>query len=166
LRIAAADPIPPLWVSDGEGLTSAQRGAYDVFPPNMNNEERAFAELLDCDASGRVKWWLRLQENANWAPTLLLPTGRRFFPDFAVGVLGRGTPDSIALVETKDDGVTGRLHSEANRDKIRAQHREYRRVTWTYRRSDGRWIEAGYDNALEQIVPLRPFTTDALIRVV
>lgn len=166
LRIAPADPIPPLWVGEGEALTSAERGAYDVFPPNMNNEERAFAELLDRDASGRVKWWLRLQENASWAPTLLLPTGRRFFPDFAVGVLGRGTPDSIALVETKDDGVTGRLHSEANRDKIRAQHREYRRVTWTYRRSDGRWIEAGYDNALEQIVPLRPFTTDALIRVV
>ena len=92
LRIAPADPIPPLWVADGEALKPAERGAYDVFPPNMNHEERAFAELLDRDASGRVKWWLRLQENANWAPTLLLPTGRRFFPDFAVGVLGRGTP--------------------------------------------------------------------------
>ena len=166
MKVAPAEPIPPLLIADGEALQPAERGAYDIFPPNMNREERAFAELLDADRTGRVKWWLRLQENASWAPTLLLPTGRRFFPDFAVGVLGRNTPDSIALVETKDDGVTGRLHSQANLEKIRAEHQKYRRVTWTYRRADGRWIEARYDSAMEDIIPSRPFTTETLVRVV
>lgn len=166
MRVASAEPIPPLLLAEGEAMQPAERGAYDVFPPNMNREERAFAELLDGDRSGRVKWWLRLQANASWAPTLLLPTGRRFFPDFAVGVLGRNTPDSVALVETKDDGVTGRLHSQANLEKIRAEHRDYRRVTWTYRRADGRWIEARYDSAMEDIIPARPFTTETLVRVV
>ncbi|MFY7851723.1 MAG: DEAD/DEAH box helicase, partial [Brevundimonas sp.] len=105
-----ADPIPPLVVPDGAELRPARQGAYAIFPPNMNANERSFAELIDADDSGKVLWWLRLQENARWATTLVLPSGRRFFPDFAIGVKGRSTRDQIALVETKDDGVDGRLH--------------------------------------------------------
>ncbi|WP_395644881.1 DEAD/DEAH box helicase [Terricaulis sp.] len=160
-----AEPLPDLFVSDEEAHRKTTRGAYAVYPPNMNKEELAFAELLDKDTSGRVKWWLRLQENASWAPALVLPTGHRFFPDFAVGVNGRASPDSIALVEIKDDGETGRLHSQRNRDKIRTQHREYKRVTWTYRRKDGRWVEAVYDSALEDIVPKTAFSVETLVHV-
>lgn len=161
-----ADPLPDLFVSDEEAKKKAVRGAYEVFPPNMNKEEQAFAELLDGDTSGRVKWWLRLQENASWAPTLVLPSGHRFFPDFAVGVNGRASPNSIALVEIKDDGETGRLHSQRNRDKIRTQHREYKRVTWTFRRKDGRWVEAVYDSALDDIVPRTAFSVETLVHVI
>jgi superfamily II DNA or RNA helicase len=160
-----AEPLPDLFVSDEEAEKKSARGAYEVFPPNMNKEELAFAELLDGDSSGRVKWWLRLQENASWAAALVLPSGHRFFPDFAVGVNGRASPDSIALVEIKDDGETGRLHSQRNRDKIRTQHREYKRVTWTYRRKDGRWVEAVYDSALDDIVPRTTFSVETLVHV-
>jgi type III restriction enzyme len=159
--VELADPIPPLVVPEGVDVRSARLGAYDVFPPNMNENERRFAELLDSDDSGRVKWWLRLQENANWAVTLMLPTGKRFFPDFAVGVAGRRTPDAIALIETKDDGVTGRLHSETNREKITALHQDYRNVRWTYQGERG-WTELHYNEPMDQIQDWRPFSIDHL----
>lgn len=163
VTLEPADPIPPLIVPDGMELKLSKLGAYEVFPPAMNGNERRFAELLDADESGKVLWWLRLQENARWATTLVLPNGRRFFPDFAVGVKGRSTRDQIALVETKDDGVDGRLHSDLNRMKITAQHREYRNVRWTYQEEDRRWMEAGYDPALERIRAFRPFHVDQLV---
>ena len=138
--------------------------AYDVFPPNMNNEERKLAEVLDDDRSGRVQWWLRLQESAAWAVTLILPTGRRFFPDFAVGIEGRATPDRIALVEVKDDGVSGRLHSDDNRVKIRVAHQEYKNVTWVVR-EDGVWANARLDPALNRIFPFGRFDVELLVPV-
>lgn len=162
--IETADPIPPLFVPDGVERRPSLRGAYEVFPTNMNGNERRFAEWLDADDSGRVKWWLRLQENANWAVTLMLPTGRRFFPDFAVGVEGRRTPNAIALIETKDDGETGRLHAATNRLKITARHQEYRNVRWAFEQGRG-WIELNYNAALDQIQPFRPFEVANLVMI-
>ena len=99
-----------------------------------------------------MQWWLRLQESANWAVTLILPTGRRFFPDFAVGVEGRNTPDRIALVEIKDDGASGRLHSDDNRVKIRQSHREYGNVVWTVREAAARVVAAARGGGGPQFV--------------
>ncbi|PZT99703.1 MAG: hypothetical protein DI624_04545 [Brevundimonas sp.] len=162
--VELADEIPPLVISGGVEARRSRLGAYEVFPTNMNENERRFAELLDSDESGQVKWWLRLQENSNWAVTLMLPSGKRFFPDFAVGVVGRRSQDAIALIETKDDGVTGRLHSDANREKIVASHQEYRNVRWTYQGERG-WTELHYNGALDQIQPLRPFSIDHLAKL-
>ncbi|KEQ51451.1 DEAD/DEAH box helicase [Sphingobium chlorophenolicum] len=69
--------IPPLQLDANATAVPSRLGAYDIFPPNMNRNERRFAELLDADTSGVVKWWLRLQENSDWAVTIMLPTGRR-----------------------------------------------------------------------------------------
>jgi hypothetical protein len=150
VEVADAEPLGPLMVETAADLRPSRLGAYEVFPPNMNNEERGFAEWLDGDRTGRVKWWLRMQESANWAATLILPTGRRFFPDFAVGIEGRASRDGIALVEIKDDGVTGRLHSDDNRVKIRVAHREYKNVAWTVREA-GIWANARLDPDLDRI---------------
>ena len=160
-----ADPIPPLVLADGDEARAARLGAYDVFPPKMNGNERRFAELLDADESGQVLWWLRLQENATWAANLVLPNGRRFFPDFAVGVRGRKTTDAIALVETKDDGWDGRLHSDLNRIKIRSRHLAYQNVRWTWNEERRGWVEGGYNAQLEDIQALRPFDVERLVVV-
>ncbi|MGH6670957.1 MAG: hypothetical protein ACRECV_03140 [Xanthobacteraceae bacterium] len=88
----------------------------------------------------------------------MLPTGRRFFPDFVVGVTNRSTQDSIALVEIKDDGVTGRLQVDSNIMKIRGQHQEYKNVFWTYRTAEHIWARARYDEGLHRMwrrAPLR-----------
>jgi type III restriction enzyme len=156
LQMSTSEPIPEFEFGDG-GLSPALKAAYGVFPSDMNGEERAFAEFLDGDNTGVVKWWLRNRENAKWATRILLPTGRRFFPDFVVGVANRSTPDSIALVEIKDDGVTGRLQADLNITKIRVQHQEYKNVFWTYRTEQRVWARTRYDEGLNRIVPQGAF---------
>lgn len=152
LCMSTSEPIPAINY-DEPGLGPALKAAYGVFPSDMNKEERAFAEFIDGDNTGVVKWWLRNRENAKWATRIMLPTGRRFFPDFVVGVTNRSTPDSIALVEIKDDGVTGRLQADLNIMKIRIQHQEYKNVFWTYRTEQKMWARARYDEGLHRIVP-------------
>lgn len=161
VRTDTSEPVPEQYFGP-DGLSEAEKSAYGVFPHRLNKEEQDFAEFLDADKTGTVKWWMRNPENETWATRLILPSGHRFFPDFVVGVSGRTTPDAIALVEIKDDGETGRLQSDRNVEKIRVQHREYRNVFWTYR-SDGTWIRARYAEGLHKIVPNDRFDIKELV---
>ncbi|MDN2579064.1 DEAD/DEAH box helicase family protein [Aquibium sp. ELW1220] len=141
----------------------AKKGAYGAFIGRFNRPERAFAEMLDNDDTGRVKWWLRNPENERWATRLILPTGKRFFPDFVVGVNGRRTRDNIALVEIKDDGDTGRLHSDSNGVKIRSTHQEYKSVFWTFREADGVFLKALWSQSRNRIFPSGPFEIEDMV---
>ena len=161
VRVDTSEPVPLQYLGP-DGLREADKSAYGVFPHRLNKEEKDFAEFLDRDTTGTVKWWMRNPENETWATRLILPSGHRFFPDFVVGVNGRTTPDTIALVEIKDDGDTGRLQSDRNVEKIRVQHREYRNVFWTYR-SDGSWIRARYAEGLHRIVDQDRFDIQQLV---
>ena len=152
----------PEMIFDYADLAVARKASHGVFPSRMNKPERAFAEMLDADTSGTVQWWLRNPENELWATRMMLPTGRRFFPDFAVGIKGRTTRDGIALVEIKDDGEDGRLHSDKNRLKIQVQHREYRNVFWACD-SDKGLVQLGFNEALNLIQPLRPFAISQMV---
>jgi type III restriction enzyme len=161
VRVIADEPIPEQYFGPDD-LPMAAKSAYGVFPARLNQEEQCFAELLDADKTGTIKWWMRNPENETWATRLILPSGHRFFPDFVVGVAGRTTPDAIALVEIKDDGETGRLQSDNNIEKIRVQHREYRNVFWTYR-SNGTWERARYAEGLHRIVPKDRFDVAEMV---
>ena len=161
VRTDKSEPVPEQYFGP-DGLCEAEKSAYGVFPDRLYKNERAFAELLDGDKTGTVKWWMRNPENETWATRLILPSGHRFFPDFVVGVSGRTTPDAIALVEIKDDGETGRLQSDRNVEKIRVQHREYRNIFWTYR-SDGTWIRACYAEGLQRIIPQDRFDVGMMV---
>lgn len=162
-RLENKEPIAnPLF--DREDVEHAQKAAHGIFPSGMNKPEREFAEMLDADDTGTVLWWLRNPENVGWATRMILPTGGRFFPDFAVGIKGRTTPDSIALVEIKDDGVDGRLHSDKNLLKIQVQHREYRNVFWTYKGAGG-FERLQYNDALKRIQPVDLFQVSQMVLV-
>ncbi len=126
--VPAASIPDPLF--DDDNLPEARLGAHGIIPSGMNRPENEFAEFLDQDTSGTVMWWLRMVHNTPWAGRIILPNGRSFFPDFAVGVRGRSTPDQVALIEIKDDGVTGRLNSDENNLKAQVQHKEYRKPFW------------------------------------
>ena len=161
VHVDANEPIPnPLF--DVEGADRAAKAAHGIYPGGMNKPERAFAEFLDTDQSGAVSWWLRNPENVTWATRMILPTGQRFFPDFAVGIKGRSTRDSVALVEIKDDGVDGRLHSDKNVLKIQVQHREYRNVFWTYSGVQG-FERLTYNEGLNRIGPIEPFMVSKMV---
>ena len=163
VQVDANERIPnPLF--DVDGADKAAKAAHGIFPGGMNKPERAFAEFLDADQSGAVSWWLRNPENVTWATRMILPTGQRFFPDFAVGIKGRSTPDSVALVEIKDDGVDGRLHSDKNILKIQVQHREYRNVFWTYSGEQG-FERLAYNESLNRIAPIEPFMVSKMVLI-
>lgn len=143
-----------------KGLQQAAKNIYGVFPPRLNSLERAFSELLDKDESGLVKWWLKNPENTDWATRLILPSGKRFFPDFIVGVKGRST-EEIGLVEIKDDGVTGRLQSDNNTEKIRVHHRSYGRIIWLTKEKD-HWWTLVYNDAANRIIKKEVFRIEDL----
>lgn len=157
------EDIPAIYQGP-EALERSRKNVYGVFPSEMNQEELAFARLLDDDTTGTVLWWLRNPENARWAVTIVLPNGRRHFPDFVIGVDGRRkSQDHIALVEVKDDGKTGRLFSTTNTDKVRTEHRLYRSALMVFRDERGQWINVAYNAAIQRHQATKPFDIEDLV---
>lgn len=164
IRLESNEPIPTEQFGPKDA-PKAKKGAYGAFIGRYNRPERAFVEMLDNDDTGRIKWWLRNPENEKWATRLILPTGKRFFPDFVVGVSGRRTRDSIALVEIKDDGETGRLHSDSNAVKIRSEHSEYKKVFWSFREAEGVFLKAVWNQSYNRIFSAGPFEIEDMVLI-
>lgn len=163
VEIRQDEEIPAIYQAQ-ESLERSRKNVYGVFPAEMNQEELAFARLLDDDNTGTVLWWLRNPENARWAVTIVLPNGRRHFPDFVIGVDGRRkSQDHIALVEVKDDGRTGRLFSTANTDKVRTEHSLYRSALMVFRDEHGQWINVAYNAAIRRHAATTPFNIEDLV---
>lgn len=162
VEVRQDEPIPDTYWGP-PGLEPAVRSLYRVFPAELNREERAFAEFLEADDTGTVLWWLRNVENARWAVTIVLPNGRRHFPDFVIGVDGRKTDDHIALVETKDNGETGRLFAKANTDKVRTDHSIYGSALMVFRDPDGGWQKIAYNPAIRMHMPSGPLSIRDLV---
>lgn len=136
VSVVQAEPLPHL-LFDAPGLHESTRAAYGMFPSGLNGPERRFAELID--TMDGILWWLRNpgHPRCDWSVRLVLPNGRGFHPDFVIGVAGRRTPDEILLAEVKDDGSSGRLHSDENRLKARRRHRDYLDVLWVAEDEEG-----------------------------
>ena len=164
IRLVSNEPIPTEQFGPKDA-PKAKKGAYGAFIGRYNRPERAFVEMLDNDDTGRIKWWLRNPESERWATRLILPTGKRFFPDFVVGVSGRRTRDSIALVEIKDDGETGRLHSDSNAVKIRSEHSEYKKVFWSFREAEGVFLKAVWNQSYNRIFSAGPFEIEDMVLI-
>jgi len=162
IRLETNQPIPEQDFGARDAARAA-KGAYGAFIGRFNRPELAFAQMLDRDETGLVKWWLRNPENATWATRLILPTGKRFFPDFVVGISGRRTKDSIALVEIKDDGETGRLQSDNNALKIRSEHAEYKKVFWSFMDSGDVFVKAVWNQSHNRIFPSGPFEIEDMV---
>lgn len=100
-------------------LDPSKRNIYGVFPADLNNDERHFAELLDIDEN--VLWWHR---NPSQQPSSIAlygwSLGKGFFPDFIVGVKDRKVGNGIALVEVK-----GPQLQYFERAKASAHHKIY-----------------------------------------
>jgi type III restriction enzyme len=161
LRFMDDLPIPDVLELQADNLTPARLGAYGVFNDDMNNEERLFAELLDSDTTGTVKWWLKNKENTKWATRIILPTGNRFFPDFAIGIQGRKNRDQIALVEIKDNGHDGRLQSDINLLKAQIRHTDYGKVNWAFR--EEKWVRGEFNPMSNRIIAHENFRIELLL---
>jgi superfamily II DNA or RNA helicase len=113
-------PLPGA-IQSGQRLQTASRGLYGVFPPGMNPDEFAIAQLLD--ASPLVTWWHR-NPSKTGVGLYRWDEGAGYYPDFVVCMAARPAP-SIVLLEVKGDFLSGK---ESEVDKAAAAHRDYGRV--------------------------------------
>ncbi len=124
----------PAELQSGQRLRSANKGLYGVFPPGLNNDESAIAELLD--SSPLVRWWHRNVPH-NGVGLYRWDDGAGFYPDFVVNLYDRAG-DGIALLEPKGSQLWG-LASEV--DKSAAVHSDYGRVFMVGRkRGEGEFV--------------------------
>lgn len=104
--------VPAPSIFNLEQMTTISRGK--TFFPIGRSVERGCGRSMECISTITVCYDPR---NETWVTRLMLPSGKRFFPDFVVGVVNRTSKDSIALIEIKDDGSTGRLQLDNNIEK-------------------------------------------------
>ncbi len=115
-----AQVLPAEYVAD-TACDISQRNVYGVYPTQLNNWEREFAQLLDKEVS--VLWWHRNDPRKPWSVSMVTARGANFFPDFLIGVDGRKTEDKVLLADPKYMFDTA---SESL--KITAQHPIYGRA--------------------------------------
>jgi len=159
----ADEPVPKVH-DDYPECAPSKNNAYGVLPSDLNGDERAFAEWLDADRSGRVKWWLRNPHrpgwSRGWSTNLVLPSGGFFFPDFVVSVRGRSTPNEIVLVEIKGGHLD---NTDESLEKIGAVHRSYQSVLWA-QKDDELFLRLSYDQGANRLLPSGRFDSDILLR--
>jgi superfamily II DNA or RNA helicase len=110
-----------------EGQPSARKGLYERMPMAFDSGwEQKFARLLDEDESGVVVWWHRNLDRKPYSVAIVRPDGRRYFPDFIIGVNVTGDVRE-KLAEVKRD-----IGSIDSLDKHRSDHREYGQAVMVY----------------------------------
>ncbi|MCM8621617.1 MAG: DEAD/DEAH box helicase family protein [Candidatus Accumulibacter sp.] len=112
----------PEFVELPAGVKKSRLNVYGVTPQDLNGPERAFADLLDADTSGTVDYWFRNEPRKPWSIGIVMPSGDRYFPDFAVKVAGRSVGDGLLLVEIKGNHI---LNGDDTLDKVVARHQVY-----------------------------------------
>lgn len=142
---------------------SARRSTLNIYgamSQDLNEHERKFAELLDSDTSGTVEYWFRNEPRKPWSIGIIMPTGDRYFPDFAVKVRGRTRGDGLLLVEIKGNHI---LNGDDTLDKVIAEHRHYGIPLMLVREDSGRFMTVRYDertdkNYLDQVFRIEGLT--------
>ena len=116
-----AAPLPE-FVELSAGVKKSRLNVYGVMPQDLNGPEQAFAQLLDADTSGTVEYWFRNESRKPWSIGIVMPSGDRYFPDFAIKVAGRTAGGGLMLVETKGNHI---LNGDSTVDKVLAEHKLY-----------------------------------------
>ena len=116
-----AAPLPD-YVELPAGVKKSRLNVYGVMPQDLNGPEQAFADLLDADSSGTVEYWFRNAARKPWSIGIVMPSGDRYFPDFAIKVTGRTAGGGLMLVETKGNHI---LNGDNTVDKVLAGHKLY-----------------------------------------
>ncbi|KPV58161.1 hypothetical protein QJ48_18135 [Paenibacillus sp. A3] len=135
------EPLPD-YINTFEPLDPSRLNLYGVFPEDLNTWERPFAEYLDNDLSGIVKWWHRNPPRKGFSVTMPLPGQPDFYPDFIVGINGRTRGNGILLIETK------RVINDQERNalvKTQAVHPDYEKVMMVYWEEKREWQIVEYD---------------------
>lgn len=131
-----AAPLPE-FVELPAGVRKSRLNVYGVMPQDLNGPERTFADLLDADTTGTVDYWFRNEPRKPWSIGIVMPSGDRYFPDFAVKVADRAAGDGLLLIETKGNHI---LNGDDTLDKILAEHKLYGVPLMLAQDDDGRFM--------------------------
>lgn len=131
-----ATPLPE-FVELPAGVKKSRLNVYGVMPLDLNGPEQAFAQLLDADTSGTVEYWFRNEPRKPWSIGIVMPSGDRYFPDFAIKVAGRTAGGGLMLVETKGNHI---LNGDNTVDKVLAEHKLYGVPLMLVQDDDGRFM--------------------------
>ncbi len=142
----AEEPIPEEWASE-EPLPASRHNLYRIVPADLNEWERDFAQLLDGDSLGVVRWWHRNPPLKPWSVQVVLADGRGFFPDFVVGIEGRETEEGALLTDPKYG-----FEVAAELPKAHATHPSYGRVLILNRQGGGHWMTVRYEEKQDRAV--------------
>lgn len=137
--VELAGELPEAFTTD-EACKASLRNVYNVYPPNMNNWERAFAEYLDHTVGSTVQWWHRNNMKEPWSVSMVRADGKHFYPDFVVALEGRKTENGILLVDPKA------MFEDSNQvPKILAEHPAYGRALIVYKVGASSWLPVIWD---------------------
>jgi len=154
-----ASPLPET-VDSESSLTTSRLNLYGIYPEDLNTWERPFAELLDSDMSGIVRWWHRNPVRKQWSVHLPIPGHGQFYPDFVVGVEGRSHGNGIILVEIKHQINDPEGNAAA---KAAAKHPAYGPVLMLYwNETSSEWRVVSYDETYDKNVQDRMFRLSML----
>lgn len=157
-ELADTTPLPQT-VTWPSGCTTSRHCVYEVFPPDLNNDELAFAQLLDADMSETVEWWNRNESGKLHSVRLVMPDGKGYFPDFMVKVKGRCKGDGILLIEVKGEFLINSLNTP---DKALASHKLYGKPLMVMHEKSGRWMTLRFNEKTDKLEPDAVFRVDAL----
>ena len=135
-----AAPLPE-YMELASGAAKSRRNIYGVMPQDLNGPERAFADVLDADSSGTVEYWFRNEPRKPWSVGIVMPSGDRYFPDFAIKVKDRIAGSGLILVETKGNHI---LNGDDTLDKIVAEHKVYGVPLMLVQDTSGRFMTVKY----------------------
>jgi len=150
----------PTVIESSVPLPKSFRNIYGCMPADLNDWEWRFADILDADVDGHVKWWHRNEPRKPWSICVVLANGRNFFPDFVIGVEGRKAAESILLADTKEA-----FERETEVLKSCAHHAEYGQVLIINLHGQGdarEWFTVRYDPSQNRASRDRVFHTGLL----
>ncbi len=142
----AEEPLPDELASETP-LTTSRLNIYRAVPDDLNGWERDFAQLLDGDSLGVVRWWHRNLPHKPWSVQVVLADGRGFFPDFIVGIDGRKTEEGALLTDPKYG-----FETTAELPKAYAAHPAYGRVLILNKQGGGQWMTVRFDEKQQRAV--------------
>lgn len=151
-----AGPLPEKVESDF-ALVASRLNIYGVYPNDLNNWEMKFAERLDEDGTGTVKWWHRNPVHKASSVFIPVPGFDNYYPDFIVGVHDRAIGAGIILVETKNF-----YNDDLSIAKTQVMHPTYDRPMMLYRKDNRDWHTVEYDKEKAKNILDRIFDTQML----
>lgn len=158
-EIAQSEDLPES-IETSYPLHKSFRNVYGCIPSDLNDWECRFADILDSDVDGHVKWWHRNEPRKPWSVCVVLADGRNFYPDFVIGVEGRKAVQNILLADTKEA-----FEREKEILKSCASHADYGQVLIINLRGEGatrEWFTIRYDAQQSRAVRDRIFHTGLL----